>query len=98
TRIIPAMLAAYQLDPKDTASYYQTDVAKAKQLLAAANFDTNRSWQILVGTPGSVTDQAAQIIQRQWSQAGVKTTIDAITTSTFLRWQPGEYEVTMTGS
>ena len=74
------------------------DIAKAKQLPSAANWDRTRGWEILVGTPGSVTDQAAQIMQRQWLAGGIKTKINAVSVNTFIYWKPGNYEITMTSS
>lgn len=96
--LVPAGLPVYQLDPKDTEPYYKQDVAKAKQLLSAANWDSNKEWEILLSVPGSITESVGLVLQRQWSLAGIKTRINAITTSIFQLWQPGNFEITMTTS
>lgn len=96
--LVPAGLPLYQLNPKETESYYKQDIAKAKQLLSAANWDSNREWENLVSVPGSITEAAALTLQQQWAQAGIKTKVIAISTSLFQRWAPGDYEITMTPS
>ena len=74
-RRVPAGLTNYQLDPKDTAPYYQNDVAKAKQLFAAANFDLSKDWDLLCSTTGSPSEQAGLVLQQGLQQAGMKTRV-----------------------
>ncbi|HLZ72376.1 MAG TPA: ABC transporter substrate-binding protein [Dehalococcoidia bacterium] len=71
---MPAGLADYQLDPKDTQKYFQQDPKAAKQLLDAAGFDFNHEIEIsTIDTPQN--DQGCQILQQQLSQAGVKSKV-----------------------
>lgn len=93
--LLPAGLKAYQLDPKDTEAFFKTDIAKAKQLLSAANFDLNKEYRIL----GYTTDQTPQVWQQQLSQGGIKTRIEGVTSNEiFNRWGANDFDTTLTGS
>jgi peptide/nickel transport system substrate-binding protein len=80
---VPAGLPAYQLDPKDTAQYYANDVNKAKQLLAAANVDLNKEYDIVCSNSSATNQQAAEVWAQQLSKAGLKVRIQ---TYPFAEW------------
>jgi len=98
--VLPAGLSAYQLNQKDIDQYYTEDVAKAKQLLSAANFDFTRDFDLLAQTPGSVADQVAQIWQGQIGRAGIKTKISnpAGSAQSFQRWKDNDWETMIQSS
>ncbi len=91
--LIPISLKEYQLDAKDTASYYAEDVAKAKQLFAASGFDLNKEWQFFAGAV-FVQNDVAQVMQQQFARAGLKSRIETVssTTQAFQRWSANEWE------
>ncbi len=84
----------YQLDAKDTESYYTEDVAKAKQLLSASGFDLSKDWQFFAGNV-FVQSDVAQVLQQQFARAGIKSHVDTVGTSggIFQRWTDNDWEI-----
>ncbi|MGE3984661.1 MAG: ABC transporter substrate-binding protein, partial [Dehalococcoidia bacterium] len=47
TGLLPVSLKPYQVDKKDSDAYRKVDVAEAKKLLAAANWNESKEWGIM---------------------------------------------------
>ena len=95
TGLIPMGLPAYQLDPSETAQYFEKDIAKAKQLLSAANFDFEKEYRIL----GYVTEQTGQVWQQQLEKGDIKTRVVQVTPNEiFDYWSANDFDTTITGS
>jgi peptide/nickel transport system substrate-binding protein len=75
---IHSSLQAYQLDSKDTAPYYATDIQAAKQLLTAANYDTSKTWEIVGSATNATNAQLGEVWAQQLSQIGIKCTVKPV--------------------
>lgn len=93
--LLPAGLTAYQLDSSETAQYFKKDIAKAKQLLSAADFDFSQEYRIL----GYVHEQTPQVWQQQLNKGDINTRVVSVTSNEiFNYWQGNDYDTTITGS
>ncbi|MGE0057658.1 MAG: ABC transporter substrate-binding protein [Dehalococcoidia bacterium] len=69
---LQASAEAYQLNAKDTESYFKQDIAAAKQLLSAMNYDTSKEWEAMTSNSNAVNSTWAEILQQQMAQGGIK--------------------------
>ncbi len=90
--LLPASLPAYKLDAADAAPFYVEDIAKAKQLLSAANFDIDKEWEFFA-TASPTWEAAAQVMQQQFLRGGIKTQIDKVAggAELFQRWTDNDW-------
>jgi len=71
---LPAGLTDYQLDPKQSEPFFRQDAKAAKQLLDAAAFPYDRTFEVsAIDRPRDT--QGCQIFQQQVSQVGMKVNI-----------------------
>lgn len=96
---VMAGLEAFQLDPKATEKYFKHDVAAAKQLLSAANFDLGKSYEVICSSTSATNANLAEVWSQQMAQADVKV---AVSTLPFAEWlpkriAPGEFEIVIGG-
>jgi peptide/nickel transport system substrate-binding protein len=94
-----ASLEEYQLAEKDTEQFFKNDVAQAKQLLEAANFDFGKEWEITINN-NTNNNTAGEVWQQQLSQAGVRVRPTPIP---FAEWLPnrvgkGEFDLIIGGT
>jgi ABC-type transport system substrate-binding protein len=69
---LQASAEPYQLDPKDTEKFFKQDAAAAKQLLAAANYDTSKEWECVSSNSNAVNSAWAEIWQQQLAKGDIK--------------------------
>ncbi len=62
---------------------YSTDIAKAKELFAAAGLDEGTELTFMLETGAPLTNSAAQLFQANLEQAGIRLTLEAVDTPTF---------------
>ncbi len=83
TGLLPVSLKPYQVDAKDSAQYMKLDIAEAKKLLAAANWDESKEYGIMGRGFGDILESVALVQQANLAKGGVKTTIQPIQGSEF---------------
>ncbi|MGE0057656.1 MAG: ABC transporter substrate-binding protein [Dehalococcoidia bacterium] len=69
---LQASAEAYQLTAKESEAYFKLDVAAAKQLLSAMNYDTSKDWEVVTSNTNAVNSAWAEIWQQQLAAAGIK--------------------------
>ncbi len=69
---IHASLEAYQISKAESDPFWKQDLAAAKQLLSAMNYDTNKEWEAMTSNSTAVNATWAEILQQQLGQAGIK--------------------------
>jgi len=67
-----ASLEAYQISAKESEPFWKQDVAAAKQLLSAMNYDTGKEWEVVVSNTNAVNSSWAEIWQQQLAAGGIK--------------------------
>jgi peptide/nickel transport system substrate-binding protein len=74
--LVPAALKEWLPDRNEVEPYWQEDVAKATQLLKAANWNPDREVMLLVSSSNTAV---MEIYQQQLQRGGMKSTIDTYT-------------------
>ena len=98
TGILAVSLKAFQLEGKETEQYFKHDVAEARQLLSAMNWDTNREIELFFISPNATTEQAAEVFRQQAAAVGIKFRIVSFGLAEALpRTQRNEYEMFIGG-
>ncbi len=69
---LQASAEPFQLTAKETDAYWKQDLAAAKQLLSAMNYDTSKEWEAMTSNSSAVNSTWAEIWQNQMAQIGVK--------------------------
>lgn len=75
---LQAGLEAWHIDAKTAEPYYKEDVAKAKQLLSAMNYDSSKEWEAVCSNSNAVNATMAEIWGQQLAQAGIKLRVVAL--------------------
>jgi ABC-type transport system substrate-binding protein len=71
TGLLPTALKPYQVNAADVEQYVKNDVAKAKQLLSAANYD-GKEYGMMTRGNGDILESVALVHQAQLAQGGFK--------------------------
>jgi peptide/nickel transport system substrate-binding protein len=81
---------------KEPTFTYTHDVAKAKQLLAEAGYANGFTFTLLYASPTVGAAQAAQVLQANWAEIGVKVQLQEIAEATRReRVDKGDFEASM---
>jgi len=84
-------LADYKMAGKDTEAFFKRDLQAARQLFSAANL-LDKEYDIMYFAPADLNAQSCQILQRQLSEVGLKTTIRGVPSAEgFDRTTKGEW-------
>jgi peptide/nickel transport system substrate-binding protein len=98
TGFLAASMTGYQVDESQTAEYFKYDVAEAKQLLSAMDFDDSKEVELFYIGPSSTSDVAAEVMKQQAAAAGIKIRIVTFGLAEALpRTQRGEWEMFVGG-
>jgi peptide/nickel transport system substrate-binding protein len=85
TGIIPAAFSSeFQLEASETAKYFRNDLAAAKQLLSAANYDTSKTYEVLISAGNNTSSSHAEVLQQQLGAVGIQTRPRPSPTAEFL--------------
>jgi peptide/nickel transport system substrate-binding protein len=84
-------LAAYRMQPEETAEFLRYDPEAARQLLDAAGFDFNHTYELTAIT-GAFNESTLQVFEQQIAEVGI--TNVAYKVAPFSEWGPG---ITKTG-
>jgi peptide/nickel transport system substrate-binding protein len=77
-------LENYLVDEAETAEFWRHDPAEARQLLDAAGFDLNPTYELVTFTGNARLESAIQVLARQLQEVGIQTTIQLIQFSEYL--------------
>ena len=78
TTPLHANVEQYLMDAKTAEPcYYKRDVAKAKQLLSAMNYDTGKEWEGLVSATNAINTTFAEVVSSQMAEGGASRCIDS---------------------
>jgi peptide/nickel transport system substrate-binding protein len=85
---VPTLFSAYSLPPDELKTVFRHDVKKAKDLLAAAGWDSSQEVEFKYPTSGGATkgDLYVQALQQQLAAVGIKTKLVPSERATV--WQP----------
>jgi ABC-type transport system substrate-binding protein len=75
---LQAGLEAWHIDPNTAAPYYKEDVAAAKQLLSAANYDGSKEWTVSCSASNATNATMAEVWAQQLVRGDIKLRIEAI--------------------
>ena len=80
--LLPAVLEpVYGMDADDAAPFYRQDVAEARKLLEAANYDFDKTYGIAMRGAGDILESVAIVHQANLLKAGIKTELQAFGTA-----------------
>lgn len=90
----PLTMPAYRTEPDDLFCYHR-DVAKAKELLAAAGYPDGFSATVMAATGEPATAAAeAQVLQSQLAEIGIDLTIEMLELNVYVdAWLKGDFDM-----